>query len=288
MAEYTVAAQSFKPPGLQPPPVFVINMATDSARREVMRARLDKTGVGYEFFPAVDGRGFDLSQLAAYDGAKRRRYFGRDMLPGEMGCLLSHRNIYEKMVTENIPVAVILEDDVVFEEDFREALLTLLGTKIKWDVIRFLGSKKIYARGCRKIAKLTDKYWLARLPTAPGGAHGYVLTLEAAKVMIRHMQRNWMPIDTLQGRMWETGLETLVLWPAPVHIDNSESTIGEAARMDKTVKLTGLERALYPFFRAVYKITDTLGKRYVYWGSWLRDGKNGVSQGRARETGKME
>jgi glycosyl transferase family 25 len=260
---------------LKPPPVFVINMAKDESRREIMASRLDRTGVGYEFFPAVDGRGFDLSKTPAYDGAKRRRYFGRDMIPGEVGCLLSHRAVYEKMAAENIPYAVVLEDDVIFEADFKEALQALLATKIKWDVIRFLGSKKIYARGCRKIAKLTDKYWLARLPTAPGGAHGYVLTLHAAKIMLKHMQRNWLPIDTLQGRMWETGLETLVLYPAPVQIDNSESTIGEAARMDKTVKLTGIDKTLYPLYRGIYKVTDTLGKRYVYWSSFSRDKKNG-------------
>lgn len=262
------------------PPVFVINLPKDEQRREIMRARLEKTGAPFSFIEAVNGKvpGFDPGTL--YDGAKRRRYFGRDLMPGEIGCLLSHRKLFEKMVTEKIPYAIILEDDVIFEDDFLEAMKALPLSPVKWDVVRFLGSQKIYARGCRKIAPLIGQYWMARLPTSPGGAHGYMLTLHAAEVMLKHMQSSWVPIDTLQGRMWETGLETLVLHPAPLHIDlGVGSTIGDE-RMDKTVRLQGLERIFFPLNRLAYKLSDTFGKRYIYWSSWPRDRFAGRLKGR--------
>lgn len=253
------------------PPVFVINLPRDNKRKDVMRERFDKCGVQLTFIEAVNGRELDLQNAPYYDRARRRRYFGRDLMPGEIGCLLSHRKIFEKIVAEKIPYAVVLEDDVIPEPDFRQAIEALPLAVIKWDVIRFLGSKKIYQRGCRKIAPLAGRYWLARLPTAPGGAHGYMLTLHAAGIMLHHMQKNWVPIDTLQGRMWETGLETLVLNPAPVQTDQAmESTIGDA-RMDKTILIEGLERVLFPLNRALYKLGDTCGKRFIYWSSWPRD-----------------
>ncbi len=257
------------------PAVFVINMVKDTERRAAMEARLDTLQLPYAFFPAVDGRAAGGVNSPFYDGPRRRRVFGRDMLPGEIGCLLSHRTIFEKMVEDNIPCAVVLEDDVVFEKDFPDVLRALLSTPVKWDVIRFLGSAKIYKRGCRKIAPLTGRYWLARLPTAPGGAHGYLMTRHAAQVMLKHMRKNWLPIDTLQGRAWETKLETLVVHPAPLWPDNEAgSTIGDA-RFDKTVRLEGLDKTLYPFRRALYKAGEALGKKYIYWSAWRRDGNGG-------------
>lgn len=255
------------------PTCYVINLPRDTARREIMQARLEKAGVPFEFVEAVNGQDLKPEEMDFYDARKRRRYFGRDMLAGELGCLLSHLKIFKKMDRENIPYAVVLEDDVIFEDDFADVLRALFASPVPWDVIRFLGSEKIYKRGCRKIAPLTGRYALARLPTAPGGAHGYMLTLDAAREMIRHMRKNWLPIDTLQGRTWETGLETLVVHPAPLYPDSQAgSTIGDA-RFDKTVQLAGWERFLYPAFRAWYKITDTLGKKYTYWGAWARDSR---------------
>ncbi|MCC7305708.1 MAG: glycosyltransferase family 25 protein [Alphaproteobacteria bacterium] len=253
------------------PPIFIINLPRDAERRETMRARAAGAALEVEFIEAVDGRALTLEQQAMYDRKKRLRYFGRDLMPGEIGCLLSHYKIFKKMDAENIPHAVILEDDVIFEPEIKEVLQALLQSKTRWDVIRFLGSEKIYKRGCRRIVPLTGKYWLARLPTAPGGAHGYLLSLGAARVMIKHMRTNWLPIDTLQGRMWETGLETLVVHPAPLHIDlKVESTIGEK-RMDKTIRLEGLDKIFFPFFRLSYRLGDTLGKRFIYWSSFFRD-----------------
>jgi glycosyl transferase family 25 len=253
------------------PRIFVINLIGDTGRRDIMRERLDNAGVNYEFFEAVNGRAFDMTTTPFYDRAKRRAAFGRDMIPAEMGCLLSHRGIFEKMDRENIPAAVVLEDDVIFEPEFAQVLNALMTTKMKWDVIRFVGSAKIYKRGCRKIAPLFEKYWMARLPTAPGGAHGYLLTLKAARVMLEHMQMNWMPIDTLQGRTWETGLETLVVYPAPLRIDQDvETTIGDA-RFDKTITLEGWPRKLFFLTRGWFKLNETLGKKWTYLSSWPRD-----------------
>ncbi len=255
------------------PPVFVINLKQDTDRRAIMQDRLEPTGVPFEFIDAVDGRKFDLANTPCYNRAKRLRYFGRDMIGGEIGCLLSHLKIYEKMNKENIPYAVILEDDVVFEPEFKSVLEKLCETHVPWDVVRFLGSEKVYARGCRKIAPLFEKYWMARLPTAPGGAHGYILTLKAARIMIKHMKTNWVPIDTLQGRIWETGIETLVLYPAPLYIDDAAGTTIGDARLDKTLQINGLQKKLFPVFRAWFKLCEGLGKRYVYLSAYPRDRK---------------
>lgn len=259
------------------PPIFVINMAKDTDRRASIQARADEVGLNLTFIEAVNGRALSTEETnTIYDSAKRQRNFGRDMTGGELGCLLSHRNIYDKMIAENIERAIILEDDVIFENDVKEALEAIMISPMPWDTIRFLGSKKIYKRGCRKITPLGQThYHFARLPTAPGGSHGYFITKRAAQIMRNHMNRLWVPIDTLLGRTWETGIETLVLHPAPLYPDpEADSTIGNDDRFDKTPKLTGVPRLLYPLTRLWYRLTDTLGKRWTYWASWWKDKKN--------------
>lgn len=253
------------------PRVFVINLPRDTDRRHAMAARLDAIGISHEFVDGVDGATIDLDTTPFYDGAKRRRCYGRDMTANELGCLLAHRKIFEKMVAENMEHAIILEDDVVFEADFPDVIRALIKSPVPWDVIRFLGAGKIYERGCRIIAPLVGNYALARLPTTPGGAHAYLMTQKAARVMEAHTRVNWVPIDTLQGRCWETGLETLVVHPAPLGTDPAAgSTIGDQ-RFDKTVRLVGWAKRFYPVTRFWFKLCEGLGKRYVFWSAWFRD-----------------
>lgn len=259
--------------GADLPPVFLINMARDVERRRLMTERLAAIGLPFTMFEAVAGSALDLASHPHYDGRRRQRVFGRDMTAGEVGCLLSHRAIMQRMVDDNLPAAVILEDDVIFEADFPDVLRALMTCPRHWDIIRFLGSDKIYRLGRRLIAPLYGRYRLARIPGTHGGAHAYLLTQAAAKVLLAHTTRAWMPIDTLQGRCWMTGLESLVVHPCPLHTDPAAGSTIEDKRFDKTLQISGLDRALYPLRRFAFKMGETIGKRVVWWGSWLRDGR---------------
>ncbi len=268
--EPTIAAEPRTPPAPLPP-VFVINMEKDAHRRRAMKDRLDAIGLPFAFFDAVDGRALSLDACPVYDGARRRRYFGRDMTRGELGCLMSHRAVYRKMLDEGLEAALVLEDDVLFEDDFPAVLRALMTTPVPWDLIRFLGSAKIYRRGCRIVAPLLGGYALARLPSTHGGAHAYLIRRAAARRLYLHTERSWVPIDTLQGYCWRTGIESLVVHPAPLRTDDAAgSTIGDV-RFDKTVRTAGLARALYPLSRFWFKLWENSGKRYVYWSAWFRD-----------------
>ncbi len=255
------------------PHIFVINMKHSTERRAVMTARLEALGLAYSFFEAVDGRGLDLDRLPAYDGTRRRLFFGRDMTPGEIGCLLSHKAVYQHMVDQNIAAAVVLEDDVFLTPDFPVVIEALTRLSVKWDVIRFLAQEKVQKTPCRIIYELDCKpYALARIGATPGGAYGYMLTRSAAGKLLRHMQKNLLPVDILHGYVWKTGLESFILKPSPVSADmEGESTIGYGKRFDKSLALKGWERLAYPFTRSWLKFSELVGKRAAYWVAWPRD-----------------
>lgn len=96
------------------PAIFVINLAQDEKRRTALRERLERLGRPYRFVAAVNGLALDPAKTPNYDARRRKRYFGRDLTAGEVGCLMSHRKVCEIIEQENLPVALVLEDGAVF------------------------------------------------------------------------------------------------------------------------------------------------------------------------------
>jgi len=64
--------------------------------------------VEFEFYDGVDGRKVDKKY---YDEKGSRLTYG------QLGCALSHLGIYKKMVDEDIDIALVMEDDCVFNEN---------------------------------------------------------------------------------------------------------------------------------------------------------------------------
>jgi glycosyl transferase family 25 len=252
-------------------PVFIINLPHSRERRERIKSQLDKLKLPHRFIEAVAGAGLDLQNCPDYAGRKRRIFFGRDLTKGELGCLLSHRAIYSKMVADDIAAALILEDDSRLEDDLPEVLDALMALPLKWDIIRFLSKDKNY-RQSRILGPLYNRYNLTRIIGTPGGAYGYVMTQAGAKKMLRHMKRNWIPVDILQGHVLRLGLETFGVTPSPVtHGPEEEDTIIGAARYSKNRDLTGWEKTIFPATRFVYKLFDLCQKKIPMAHDFLRD-----------------
>lgn len=99
--------------------LFVINLDADTARFRAAETQLKRAGLPFCRFPAVDGGALPPAvRAAAVNPFRWWCAMGRPAEPGEVGCALSHRRVYERMVAEAIPVACVLEDDVVLAADF--------------------------------------------------------------------------------------------------------------------------------------------------------------------------
>ena len=62
---------------------------------------------------------------------------GSPLLPGKLGVYASHLAVWEAFLASGHKVALILEDDVVFHDDFLEAVDTALVHADAWDLVRF-------------------------------------------------------------------------------------------------------------------------------------------------------
>lgn len=252
-------------------PVFIISLPEETRRRALVTDHLAGHGLDFTFFDATDGRKMNVATHPAYDGPRRRRAHGRDLTGGEMGCLLSHKAAYQKIIDDNLPYALVLEDDVRLGEGFKDVLEALTHHTDMFDIVRFLGSPKVARGKHRKIKRIGEKHHLVRLRTSPGGAHATLVTNKGAKKLLNAMQKNAFPVDTLLGRGWETGVQALSVQPGLATQDlDMESAIGDT-RFDKNIKLEGWERKFFSLTRGVFKISEAIGKAQVYWTNALRD-----------------
>lgn len=118
------------------PPIFVINLPKDKDRKDFMNGQLKDTGMKYEF---IEGRlGTDALVIASCDDDLAIKEHGKRLTKGEKGCAYSHRSVYEKMTRENIKEAIIMEDDVVIPENFKEIIEKEISRKNRnWDWLSF-------------------------------------------------------------------------------------------------------------------------------------------------------
>lgn len=256
-------------------PVFVVSLPEATDRRARMTQVLNDLGLDFEFIDAVDGRKFDVANHPNYNGGKRLRAFGKHLTGGDIGCILSHKKIYQRMADDKIDAALIFEDDVILRDAFLPVLKKIQSAPVPFDAVRFFGSPKLERIKARNVCTLDETHYLVRHSGLPGGSHATLMTLKGAKKILKHMDRNAFPIDALLGRSWQTGLNWYTVRPGLAAQDLSfDSSIGDE-RFDRKLDITGLDKTLYPLTRGWFKLSENACKKFWYFSKYFEDKKYG-------------
>lgn len=95
---------------------YIINLRTSEERRKYVLKEVSRyVCMDVELVEAVDGRLLSPENREKFFDILKFAYrYGEFPLPGEIGCTLSHRECYRRLVESENEVALILEDDVVF------------------------------------------------------------------------------------------------------------------------------------------------------------------------------
>jgi len=102
-----------------------------------MQDQLGKLGLDYTLFPAIDGNLQAGRLIGRIDTNAYRRNMGVPILPGKMGVYASHLAVWETLVDSSFDAGLIFEDDVIFHDDFLDALGMAIAAALHWDVVRF-------------------------------------------------------------------------------------------------------------------------------------------------------
>lgn len=189
------------------PPVYVINLARAKDRRENITKRLTDAGVDYEIVDAVDGGKLDFGKLGGRlrNDLCRKRYQTK-MGVGTTGCYLSHYNLWQRIANEKTPLALILEDDAVWDDDFFDCVQSVINCEWRWNVVLFewAGSKKPTAIrkvltdfGGRKLVQLKRPGWCTC---------AYLLDLDGAQKLVKAHYEIINSIDATWRDYWKSGV----------------------------------------------------------------------------------
>ncbi|XP_057716901.1 procollagen galactosyltransferase 1 [Corythoichthys intestinalis] len=180
--------------------VFMINLRRRSDRRERMLRALHEQEIDCKITEAVDGKALNMSDIQAMGihmlPGYRDPYHGRPLTKGELGCFLSHYNIWKEIVKRGLLTSLVIEDDLRFEVFFKRRLMYLMSDiedeGLDWDLI-YIGRKRMQVDHSEKavpnvhnLVEADYSYWTL----------GYMISLQGAKKLLKaEPLKRVLPVD---------------------------------------------------------------------------------------------
>lgn len=109
--------------------MVIVSLEKAKDRRERIKAQLEKLNIDAIIMDAVDGQKLSAEELnkpIKYPGGGPGSWrYGEILTPGEVGCLRSHIKVMEMAKENSWPYVVVIEDDVIFADDFEKRMKLL-------------------------------------------------------------------------------------------------------------------------------------------------------------------
>jgi glycosyl transferase family 25 len=171
-------------------PCYLINLAGAPERLAHMTRVFTAANIAFERFEAIDT--VAMTAHPAFHRIPPQR--GRDWGKGELACLISHYELWQRIAAGNAPFAAIFEDDAHFDPRLRDVLeapelLPPDAAAIKLETFNtplYLGRKT-----WRGPAGVT----YARLMSIHHGNAAYIISNQGAAYLVRSLGLFDMPID---------------------------------------------------------------------------------------------
>jgi glycosyl transferase family 25 len=208
--------------------VMVINLDRSKDRLERMTTELGRLRLDWERIPAVDGvKVPETERRQVLNEPLFHRNHGSTVLPGELGCYLSHVQAIRRFLSSDAQFAVILEDDASLDNGLPAVLSALQKCPERWDMVKL---SAVHAGTPVGVHPLTDCHGLAVMLTRCTGSSAYVINRRAANAYDHGLLPMSLPYDHTFDQGWRFGIQVRRITPALVqHGDGSPSTISSRA-----------------------------------------------------------
>ena len=189
-------------------PIFIINLKKDVEKKKYMQNLCAQYNLHVEFINAIYGKELNQQEIASfYLPMESKKIIGRELAKSEIGCALSHKIIYEKIVNEKIPYAVILEDDIIFDDKLRQFLIICKTelTNIGWDCIllNYYIDNALNKHYCLRYdgrLSIGSNYTLVRFAKHMHSTAAYLISFSGAVKILNALQGGISkPIDLYTG-----------------------------------------------------------------------------------------
>ena len=197
-------------------PVYVINLDREPEKFRAISGRLSELGITFERVQAVDGA---LLPLVSN--------YTEELSPGEIGCYLSHKSVWESMLKSHVGSAIVLEDDAIIHDDFPIVAEALSKFETPHNVIIKLYHNKFIFNTSVTVHKLCPGYKIKIPDLIPWYTVGYFINQSAAHQLLNSRANFSRPIDDDMRHWWETLVHVLVVSPEPLGHNSQNSSISE-------------------------------------------------------------
>lgn len=170
--------------------IHVVNLERRPDRRAAMELQAARLGLSFDYVPAVDAAAMPERELRRN---VRRGPLG-DLTNGDIGCFLSHREVWRRLLAGPDAHAVVLEDDAHLADD----AATLLGNDGWVPAGEKLVKLERYGRSRilvgRQVADLAGRSG-RRLYSKSAGSAAYLISREGAALALGASESFDVPVD---------------------------------------------------------------------------------------------
>ena len=212
--------------------IFVFNLEYAYERRKFITKQLDKLKLDYELQKCVIGKNLTQEELEkeVHMGymAKSPNWF----TPGAIGVTITAKLIYQKIIDQNLPYALVIEDDIVLDKKLPEILASIEEHIVDGEVILLYynhpSDKTTTKLSSQNKTILKNKHSIYYPLTAYEATMGcaVILTKGAAEGIIRVNTPIVAIADSWDYFYTQGGIKQVrCIYPTPVHPADFKSTI---------------------------------------------------------------
>lgn len=159
---------------------FIVNLKSDVSKKENVVSLCEANGIECEVIEAVAGKElpYEILYTSSFD------YPHSFLTKGVIGCTMSHLYIYSRIVSENLPYALILEDDITIKSavsNIIESIKHTISSK-KPEIFLLNTPEAITPIFNKKMCDDIIFYRMARASQSPA----YVINNQAAKELLKY------------------------------------------------------------------------------------------------------
>ncbi|MBA5724393.1 glycosyltransferase family 25 protein [Candidatus Liberibacter sp.] len=198
-------------------PVYVISLPYANARRKQFSLRSSAINLGFSFFDAVCGESSPIcKEILSLQNQCYKKAFKRSLSLPELGCYMSHINVWKKIVASDDWGAIVLEDDADFAPGFIQLASYLEKCDISNLLIKFNSLRK-RPKVSNYLCKTPGGFVILQSRILSSRTTGYLIGKIAASRFLTVRKNILRPVDMDMKHWWEHQIPSLVTEPGAVY-----------------------------------------------------------------------
>lgn len=218
--------------------VFLINLDRSVERLANATGQLNSAGVDFERISAVDGKNLEKELIhKVFDDKMAKKRYHYDLTLGEIGCYLSHVKCWKKIIDDGLDFAVILEDDLLLEPNFKDVIESVSNIEAEWHYLKLSCpfKRRPYTEAQSIKTTKNNSVSLVDYKKPPTGTVAQVVSHEGAMRLLKNRPPFFRPVDVDLQWSWELNIKVQGLIPYVANVSGEPSEIQKISAR-KTVK----------------------------------------------------